>query len=167
MTPWKRRDRNRQDKGDTAYYYCTTTVLLYYYCTTTVLLYYYCTAVLLLYYCTTCTTVLLYYCTTVLLLRAPAPKQLRPPKQLKMIIETDPPLLRILVVWRGVNNQETTLSAEEVPCKPYQYIPFRLLFCPKTSSCFGSGCYGDGLMSTSTHGAKRGRSLALVLVPGA
>ena len=80
------------------YYYCTTTVLLlYYYCTTVLLYYcttvllYYCTTVLL-YYCTTtvpllyhyCTTtvLLLYYCTTVLLtvllLKAPAPKQLRP-----------------------------------------------------------------------------------------
>ena len=29
-----------------------------------------------------------------------------------MIIETDPPLLRILVVWGGVNNQETTLPGE-------------------------------------------------------
>ena len=130
MTPWKRRDRNRQDKGDTAkrdsptvlllyyyclllYYYCTTTVLLYYYCTTTVLLlYYYCTTTVLLLYCCTTTVLLYYYCTTVLLLRAPAPKQLRPPKQLKMIIETDPPLLRILVVWGGeFNNQETTLKA--------------------------------------------------------
>ena len=89
MPPWKRRDRNRQDKGDTAKRDSQPARLkaLGY-----------------------CTTVLLYYCTTVLLLRAPASRQLRPPKQLKMIIETDPPLLRILVVWGGgVNNQETTL----------------------------------------------------------
>ena len=31
-----------------------------------------------------------------------------------MIIETDPPLLRILVVWGGVNNQETTLLDDTV-----------------------------------------------------
>ena len=82
MTPWKKRDRHRQDRGDTekrdsqparlllyyctSNYYCTTTVLLLYYCTTTD----YCTTTVLLlyYYCTTTVLLLYYYCTTTVLL---------------------------------------------------------------------------------------------------
>ena len=65
MTPWKKRDRHRQDRGDT--------VLLLYCCTTTVLLYYYCTTVL-----SNCTTT-----------ESPGPKQLRP--RLPQTTKDDPP----------------------------------------------------------------------------